>query len=203
MPHCPLPTFIISKQDDKIVVVARKLVLRGPEPVLRTRREKLFGCLWPIIVFGIIIGVICYLLADSTIKEREAVALQTLCVAAFLTFALLRTWAILFQPNPEHEDVVLTFGADKFEVWCRGMTTSFSYSRDTRPMLRQDSCSAEYVDVIIPCLPLDDDSLDGNDDYYALSVPSEFRGGYYEMQNVPFEDAEWILFALEKQLDAI
>jgi len=193
MSYNPKSIVTISREDDKLVV-ARK-------PVRRTRRQKFFGCFWPILIFVLLIDMVFGFLISS-VGVKEAVGF--LLVVGIITFAViilairdnLRRWSII---PPDYNDEILTFDADKFVVQHYGMVSSFSYRFDIKPVLRHTSYPSydpvitypEHVDFIIPSLPMDD------------YVPPDYHLGYYAMSYLDITDAERIFATFKEYLEIV
>jgi hypothetical protein len=196
MPHFPTSTVTISREDGKLVI-ARK-------PVLPTRRQKFFGCFWPILIV-VCLGVFCLVMSFNHIYRTDGKeeAYGFLIVVAVATTAILVAITTLVMRDklrrqsvvlpPDYEDEILTFGTDKFVIQYQGMISWFSYRLDDRPVLRRCpySSSQKHVDFVIPCSPLGD------------YVPSDFHLGYYVMSYIELTDAKRILVAFKEHLEAI
>ena len=196
MPYYSTSTVTISREDGKLVIVRK--------PVVPTRRQKFFGCFWPILIV-VCLGVFCLVMSfnhiSRTESKEEAYGFLIVIVGAAVAFVFAITMLIIRDNHrrqsvahpPDYDDEILTFGTDKFVVQYQGMITWFSYRLDERPVLRQCeySSSLKHVDFAIPCSPLGD------------FVPSDYHLGYYVMSYIELTDAKQILAAFKEYLETI
>ena len=194
MPYMSTSTVTISKEDGKLVVVRR--------PVVQTWRDDYRGCFWLIVIF---VGIMAFSLTMSFFHilrnsgEEEAYAfLLSIVVVIFAVVVGITVLVISSAQRRRNEarpidfnDEILTFDTDKFLVKYQEMVSVFSYRHDAKPVLRCCSHQLWYADVLIPCHPR------------RSIVPSEFRGGYYEMDFVEQTDAKRILAALREYFEMI